>query len=75
MPFAWFAVNMGAWAAGGYSLWHYMKALGDAADDVLLLQLAPLNQRLLSLGNLERCASTPPAHPPIPTARNSRQNT
>ena len=53
-PFVWFFVNMGAWAAMGGMLWRYMKALGDKADDVLLLQLAPINERLLSLENLER---------------------
>ena len=49
---AWFGVNMAAWGLMGTVLWRHMKSLADEAEDVLLLQLAPLNLKLCSLSNL-----------------------
>eukprot|EP01047_Picozoa_sp_COSAG01_P015346 COSAG01_NODE_768_length_13739_cov_6.271334_6_plen_79_part_00 len=43
---------MAAWGLMGTVLWRHMKSLADEAEDVLLLQLAPLNLKLCSLSNL-----------------------
>lgn len=52
IPMFWFVVNMGAWLVMGMVLYRYMQRLGDMADDVLLMQLKPLNLKLKSMDRL-----------------------
>lgn len=52
VPMFWFCVNMGAWLVMGMTLYRYMQRLGDMADDVLLMQLKPLNLKLRSIDRL-----------------------
>lgn len=58
IPMFWFGVNMGAWLAMGMALYRYMQRLGDMADDVLLMQLKPINLRLRSIDRLRDYIST-----------------
>ena len=58
VPMFWFCVNMGAWLVMGMALYRYMQRLGDMADDVLLMQLKPLNLRLRSIDRLRSYLDT-----------------
>ena len=58
VPMLWFVVNMGAWLVMGLVLYRYMQRLGDLADDVLLMQLKPLNLKLRSIDRLRDYVET-----------------